>query len=924
MTSQFGMTPPGSRAGTPPRRSGRGFMRTPSPRGAPGEEEPRRERSREAQSPRGTRAQAAAEEQPLPAEWGGRMLRVERVLNEVNQKLTRFDDAMIVINQNLNAVTTRVDSFERAIPERLHNTEARQANHVELLNGFSQFVTTQLDTMNNRVSTLEASLNQNRGNARNDAASLEFGGGNRQAEHFNVSTPPSPFGQPATPQPSPPNPFGSAPSTMPPNPFAPSAPAQPSPAAPASSNATPPQPDPWAQSRWGPAQQSAAPQAQGAAPPPQQQFGGPGAFIKKEWNISDKKVSKQLIPFDGDVYHYKSWSNRVKDHCNEVNTNYMFVFDLVESQKLPIQLHNCQTTGLSSGAECDFRQVAPLLWSFLRNNVNDKVHERSLELTFNQAGNGLELWRALFVENEGGAEQVQLGGMTSLHSFPQCPSAADMQHYIGQWQITRQKFGAGLPDIHLRQMFLNMLPEKVAAEIREKKELVTLQQCIDHVLGDLGRFNDGRLAKVHAQRLKQNLAHGVKNSVSALIEERPSAAEGPERPKSAESDLVFALSQKLDGLVAAFQKGGRPAPSKPTGSGANSPRSGANSPRSRSGLPRPNPRFEGCWGCGSKDHQRANCPEFQDMIKKNKGKIPSNYKGAYEKYAEKQKKEKSRVAVLTHEDGSEHDETELWALTCDDGLFCGECEGDYDCDTDRLNALPIPSRMSPTPTSNKFEALVDLEEEENDEDDMLKALHQISNNVHVGPKQSQKQRKANAAPSPLTKSKIAVIAQQVKSGEIDLPSLRLHNNHEYECVWALIDSGAGRPCARKAKHFAGVNSPMAPSKVRLSTATGQEVKSGGVFTVECKTTEGNTIIQEFEDTDVDMPIVSVSSLSDNGTSGSQVNFRNNGGEVVDLLNGDSSKFVKRRGVYFMKLFFKKSQPAPLRSKSSLFSGPGSA
>ena len=163
-----------------------------------------------------------------------------------------------------------------------------------------------------------------------------------------------------------------------------------------------------------------------------------------------------------------------------------------------------------------------------------------------------------------------------------------------------------------------------------------------------------------------------------------------------------------------------------------------------------------------------------------------------------------------------------------------------------MNALPIPSKMSPTPTSNKFEALVDSEEEENDEDDMLRALHQISSNVRVGPKQSQKQRKANSAPSPLTKSQIAAIAQQVKSGEIDLPSLRLYSNREFDCVWALIDSGAGRPCARKAKHFAGVNSPMSPSNVKLSTATGQEVKSGGVFTVECKTTEGNTTIQEFE------------------------------------------------------------------------------
>ena len=56
-------------------------------------------------------------------------------------------------------------------------------------------------------------------------------------------------------------------------------------------------------------------------------------FIKREWNVSEKQVSEQLVPFDGDVYHYKSRSNRVKDHCNEVNTNYIYVFDMIEAQK---------------------------------------------------------------------------------------------------------------------------------------------------------------------------------------------------------------------------------------------------------------------------------------------------------------------------------------------------------------------------------------------------------------------------------------------------------------------------------------------------------------------------------------------------------------------------------------------------------------
>ena len=90
-----------------------------------------------------------------------------------------------------------------------------------------------------------------------------------------------------------------------------------------------------------------------------------------------------------------------------------------------------------------------------------------MALTQNEADNGFELWRALYVENEGGAEQVALGGMSNLHAFPKCPRVDDLQHWLGQWQMTRQKYGADLPEMHLKQMFLNMLPDSVAEKFIE-------------------------------------------------------------------------------------------------------------------------------------------------------------------------------------------------------------------------------------------------------------------------------------------------------------------------------------------------------------------------------------------------------------------------------------------------------------------------
>ena len=238
--------------------------------------------------------------------------------------------------------------------------------------------------------------------------------------------------------------------------------------------------------------------------------------------------------------------------------------------------------------------------------------------------------------------------------------------------------------------------------------------------------------------------------------------------------------------------------------------------------------------------------------------------------------------------------------------------------------MPLPSRTEPTKISNKFSALDD-DHETDDEGDMLRALQQLSPNIQVGPKPSQRQRKAQKSTQGLTKHKIAALAEQVKSGEISLPSLDLDNDDDdYEAVWALVDSGAGRPCANKKKHFPDVGSPLTPSKVKLSTATAEEVQSRGVFTVRCVTDEGNVIEQEFEDTDVDMPILAVTSLASNGVNGSQVIFRKHDGEIVDLSNEKSSNFVKRRGVYFIKLLIKKdpANKSILKKKKLGFTRPG--
>ena len=411
----FGLTPPPSpprRSNTPPNRrdrAGRGFMREPSNAGS------RRERSRD-RSPSQPASQQGNEQQ-LPGEWGGRTLRTERMIGELTQRVNELEDRLTEMRNRADAEGNRLGAIEAALPQRMHNIEERQASHIELVNNLSRLINDQLVTMNARVNRLEA-------------PSPAAAGGASGPAHFGIASPPdSPF----------------APRTA--NESRPAATAEePRPASMFSN----PQADPWAHSRWTqPASSAPQPEVPRASPDLRS-----NDFNRKDWNISDKKVSKQLLPFDGNAANCKNWNERVRDHSKEVNPGWGYIFQAIETSKLKLRLADCVYWTTPNGAGVDLKWASQHLWSFIRSNITNTVHMRCLTLTMNEADNGFELWRMLFLENEGGAEQVEIAGMTDLHSFPQCPSAADVLHYTGQWNITRMRHGNDLPDQHLRQMYL--------------------------------------------------------------------------------------------------------------------------------------------------------------------------------------------------------------------------------------------------------------------------------------------------------------------------------------------------------------------------------------------------------------------------------------------------------------------------------------
>ena len=144
------------------------------------------------------------------------------------------------------------------------------------------------------------------------------------------------------------------------------------------------------------------------------------------------------------------------------------------------------------------------------------------------------------------------------------------------------------------------------------------------------------------------------------------------------------------------------------------------------------------------------------------------------------------------------------------------------------------------------------------------------------------------------------IAREVKEGTITLPELHLSADSEYMYIWALVDSGAGANVARK-DQFPASRIVKAPA-ISLTAANGEALPNRGAIEVTTMAQNGTPVNRRFYDADVEMPILSVAELSLEGQQGSDVRFRRKDGYIEDLASGHCELFVKRKGVYFTKMY----------------------
>ena len=600
-------------------------------------------------------------------------------------------------------------------------------------------------------------------------------------------------------------------------------------------------------------------------------------FDPRDWSVDGKKPSKELRTFNGDMATYDNWRRRVRDHFVSTNINYSKIFETIERERSPIRWSQLSTTKIDSLPMINWEWIATHLWTFTGGYLEDGILSQRITMCSGEEFNGLELWRVIHQQNSGGSAQLENLEREYFVAFPKCERTSDLQNHLSQWVQLKNKFGIGLPVDHLIAMLWKILPDDVREDLKRQKNLRgNLDQQVAYLYGEIGDSMDEKLSKWNLAKLQQQLKVRSKNSTGINVigaqhhdEDVPQSAPAVPPPPMPDMSAFEANVERM--INAAVARGrGNDRNDRRTDRRQRSGSAGSQ----RSGRKIPSPKFAGCWCCGKEGHSRANCPEFIAIKKANNGKIPADYEGAYEKAMKKNK-------VLSPIIAAEHEETQVpfWPL--------------------------LKSHVKPIPVHNQFHVFDSEDEETDDEESIVRSLHALTPNVQLASDKNKSQRSKRNHHRPLDKSYLQLIAKKVKSGEISLPDIDLDDNEDYEYIWALVDSGAGANVARK-DHFSDFTPVDAP-KISLTIANGETMKNNGAGEVTCYSRDGFSSKRRFYEAPVDMPILAVSELSQEGELGSEVKFRAKDGVMIDNLTGRRTSFVKRKGVYFMRLYIRKNK-----------------
>ena len=144
---------------------------------------------------------------------------------------------------------------------------------------------------------------------------------------------------------------------------------------------------------------------------------------------------------------------------------------------------------------------------------------------------------------------------------------------------------------------------------------------------------------------------------------------------------------------------------------------------------------------------------------------------------------------------------------------------------------------------------------------------------------------------------------------------------DYECVEALLDSGAGE-CVCGPQHFVAVALVVDPARptanVEYVTADGGRLPNLGEKKVAGISTGGLDMNIKFQVTHVDKPLIAVSRLT---AAGHKVELGGDTGSIVNKANGNVTTFIRKNGVYMLQIWAKRPpSTAAIRPSAPLSGG----
>ena len=221
------------------------------------------------------------------------------------------------------------------------------------------------------------------------------------------------------------------------------------------------------------------------------------------------------------------------------NVHWGRILEVIQTERMPLTKNRMQHMTID-GVWLDLIGLSDRLWAFLGARMKDPLYMNRLQMVSGEDGNGLELWRKLYMQCEGGAEQVHMAGVHRFMTFGQCPSRSKLASYLGEWEHLRRRYGGHIPDEFLYTMLLNILPKDVAAEVRDRRQrLNTTDLVLEYLHYELARYNDHFLSQLHEKQDSASLAASHSNPVNAVVETEKRV-----------SDMMAQFESRL----AAFQK----------------------------------------------------------------------------------------------------------------------------------------------------------------------------------------------------------------------------------------------------------------------------------------------------------------------------------------------------------------------------------